>query len=155
MKGFKLKGKSRELPKLPSDGILACLADLEMCEKHPNYEINMIDWHFYNRHTKRCEVCLGGARIARVLGSPGEASAPSQFPNESGKISAMDDFRIGFVNTGVDKYLNRPLTDKENETIRNLNERYENKFCPTYTESPARVKLYLKEMAAELKKVGF
>ena len=68
MNNFKLENP--RLPDKPSDGLLACVNDLEMCEQHPAYAIDMGSWHTSNLSAHgnlKCFVCLGGARLARGL----------------------------------------------------------------------------------------
>lgn len=44
------------------------ITDLELCEKDPNYRINMTYWHFWNG--RECLVCLGGAYISQTMKAP-------------------------------------------------------------------------------------
>ncbi len=100
------------LPDKPSELIRVALADLEKCEKDPDYEIFMGVWHS-PKPAGYCEVCLAGAVIAKTLGSDkGESIAPYDYypPSEtsaklssdtSDKLSALDKFRTGNIWDGL------------------------------------------------------
>ena len=66
--------KTLRMPKKPSDGLRACIKDLEMVEKDNRYIVDMQSWHTPRMPPlsprERCEVCLGGARMARYYNNP-------------------------------------------------------------------------------------
>lgn len=108
---FGLKGQARELPDLPSKAIEACLEDLRFCEEHPEYFVNMSSWHEPVYHSGQCAVCLGGARLARIINDSSQGAGPSRaFCNwynlgikkeTLNRIISMDHFRIGDVYDGL------------------------------------------------------
>ena len=74
MKNFKLLPGNQDLSDCPGEAILECLKDLGLCDKHPDYRIEMRSWHrrVKNSFVKgfKCSVCLGGARPARIYNNP-------------------------------------------------------------------------------------
>ena len=158
VKNFKLS-KDSELPDLPSDGILVCLEDLEMCEKHPDYYINMDTWHMANRNIKKCAVCLGGARLARIVDDSDRTVCIKDIWDDNisnyHKIEAMDSFRRGNVYLGVYTYLNIP---KNEHLIKKLICIETSDLCrvdiPNHILSPGLFKLELRKIAKKLKEIG-
>ena len=69
MTAFALKGDARFLPDTLSGAIIACLEDLRIVEKEKGYHICMHTWHSLVISVGCC-VCLGGARLARVVNNP-------------------------------------------------------------------------------------
>ena len=57
----------KKLPDKLSDLFTVALDDLERCIADPRYEINMRDWISLNTSTKKCEVCMAGAVMAKTL----------------------------------------------------------------------------------------
>lgn len=90
-----------KLPDKPSELIRLALADLAQCAADPNYRIDMGEWH-KPRHGV-CHVCLAGAVLAKSLNVPGAAELyPKDFPENSKKITALNDLRQGDVCRALD-----------------------------------------------------
>ena len=110
MKNFKLE--TPELSDNPGTAILQCLEDLEACEKHPAYKVNMQAWHHplgtsnYPSEKQICHVCLGGARLARMYHNPSLSTKPEYLPVERDqrKIEAMDIYRRGSFYSGTMRF---------------------------------------------------
>ena len=118
MESFFLTGSEADLSPIPSKAIRQCLEDLRMVEKDPRYIVNMYAWHkkhhIRSTDTTRCSVCLGGARLARIIDDPDYSDVPnfgvvdfSKIVNETKqryRISSMDDFRCGHIAQGLHRF---------------------------------------------------
>lgn len=87
----------RTLPNKLSQLILVALKDLELCEKDPNYRVNMHTWHGPANDMQLfgdapyCVVCLAGAVMAQSLEAPKEnVFVPDDFKEDSRKLVALD-----------------------------------------------------------------
>ena len=96
--------EANQLPDKPSELIRVALDDLKKCEASPDYEINMSDWHLPSLNSEPiCFVCLAGAVMAQSLGAdPEEDADPSCFRRSRSKLDALDAFRKGCVDGGLD-----------------------------------------------------
>ena len=90
------------LPDKPSELIRIALDDLEACEADPRYEIDMGRWHGAADPT--CSVCLAGAVMAQRLRISLDTDAsPSSFdPDTDCKLLALNEFRMGYIGSGLD-----------------------------------------------------
>lgn len=134
------------LPNKLSDLILLALKDLTLCEKDPNYGINMNSWHLSScgfEAGEYCQVCLAGSIIAKSLNAPIENSyRPTHFPSTIRyKLEALDAVRLGLPNRAL-RHLGRekqPMKD----------------FVPVlYSRSPKKFKQSLRTVAKMLKLYG-
>ena len=115
MKNFKLRGDDRLLSSRPSEGLRACLDDLRMVERHPDYVVDMEIWHETLEDVEgtpydHCSVCLGGSRLARIYDDPEFFHSWNDLghefePKQEARISSMDDFRKGDIYRGIWHYL--------------------------------------------------
>ena len=92
------------LPDKPSQLIRLAIADLEKCEQHPNYEIDMEKWWLQGK--KKCYVCLAGAVMAQTLPDSYLHSdpciVPANYPSSiSSKLHALNYFRMGLTVLGM------------------------------------------------------
>jgi hypothetical protein len=102
-----------QLPDIPSGLIRLALADLEACERDPQYRIDMEAWHWGAGAGAPCLVCFAGAVIAKTLHQdPHETIQPCYFyPSAARKLRALDNFRCGFVEAGLEE-MGVPLPNK-------------------------------------------
>ncbi len=100
----------KELPEKPSELIRVALADLEKCEDDPELVIDMGDWVVPTPLSgfSLCEVCLAGAVMVKSLDcDTGRRWTPHDLEPEgyrnsvSGKLFALNDFRMGAVHNGL------------------------------------------------------
>ena len=93
--------KKSKLPEKPSDLIEVALKDLCAVEHDKRYKVNMYTFHIAGG--ARCEVCFGGAVMAKSLKTPpGSDKSPLGFPlGVKSKIVALDYFRTGWVGLGL------------------------------------------------------
>ncbi len=95
--------KKPTLPKKPSELLTLALADLEKVEKDKRYRVNMSNWQTVRDKssrdkTKVCEVCLGGAVLAKTLNFPfGEYFEYSESYRFHKQLHALDHMRNGNV----------------------------------------------------------
>lgn len=81
----------------PSALIRVAVKDLSEVEKMPKtYKVDMGTFHSPNSH---CRVCFAGSVMARTLNSdPEDFKDPNDFgPVSSGRLEALDQFRMGHV----------------------------------------------------------
>ena len=166
-----MKTANHLLPDRPSEGILACLKDLEKLERNKRYAIDMRLWHDHDTMDKDCNqvcsVCLGGARMAMILDNPmttlsPDGLSPSKLglPNEKEleKILSMDCFRQGYVWPGLESYLPPNEFEKIHvdkwEELWNIQGEYGGSEDLDYDISPSRFKKTIRKMALELKAIG-
>ena len=92
----------------PSQKIRLAVADLEMIERSPHYEIDMETWHTPSAGNNACRVCLAGAVMAnrhriqpyQTYVGPFVADGPNEFACGDlwdGLFGALDEFRTGYV----------------------------------------------------------
>ena len=126
---FKLEGPARFLPAKASDGIDAIIKDLEAVEANAKYDIDMSGWHdpilkdwdginTERAVTGRCEVCLAGARLARLADDPDRGLTPSSMARdlgnaESDKIASLDSLRKGQLFVFLKRYENLSVTEDD------------------------------------------
>lgn len=99
----------KTLPEMqPSALLRLALGDMDLAERHPDYEVSMYDWHGPITETDVCEVCLAGAVIAFSLdGKWSDRLGPHSFldgslPTRTSRyLHALDHFRCGKVTSGV------------------------------------------------------
>lgn len=135
----------RNLPDLPSELILLALDDLEKSILHPDYEVSMSKWHLPEGN--KCYVCLAGSVMAHSLNAPRKAHLiPNSYDGTiQNKLSALDHFRIGDIETGL-RLMNRPLPYG---TPRSIN-------LPVYTDVPHEEwKGYMLKIVAILQDIGY
>ena len=93
----------KNLPDLPSELILAALADLKKVEEMSDeFVVNMTDWVVYRGD--QCSVCLAGAVMTQSLGSNqwNKMDVPSCYdPTTADKLSALNYFRLGEIECGL------------------------------------------------------
>lgn len=90
------------LPKIPSALIRLAIADLEAVEKDSRYVVCMNDWHIPD--PMGCHVCLAGAVMAKTIGAPiDEFAFPNLADNCTSQLVALNDFREGNLESGLDE----------------------------------------------------
>ena len=159
MENFALKKGERELPDRLSAAIRECVRDLEICEKHPKYEINMSHWH-NNFHIirdpeRKCSVCLGGSRLARIYNDPDFDFNHSMIP---AKVKSMDSVRCGNFMDAVgifycltsEELIAKPYCNQ----LRYLSGHWKTEHIGGYEADPANFKKDLIEVSYKLEKMG-
>ena len=110
---FALAREEQELPDEPGDAVRACVADVDRVVQHPGYNFNMNYWHGWNTDEEEtCSVCLGGARLARIIKDKKEVvhevgDARGLSNSNKMKIASMDRFGRGFWPEGIDEFFGR------------------------------------------------
>jgi hypothetical protein len=89
-----------QLPDKPSELLAVALRDLELCEQDPRYVINMDQWHLPIADGL-CAVCLGGAVLAKSLGTPIHFLTDGNLHFEANKLTALDAFRFGGIHRAL------------------------------------------------------
>lgn len=86
----------------PSELIRVALADLDKCDRDPQYEVYMQDWHSPGENGC-CLVCFAGAVMAKSFGlSPDSEHHPDDFaPLVGARLEAVDFFRMGAIASGL------------------------------------------------------
>ena len=81
-----------QLPDKLSDLLRLAVHDAQACEADPRYTLNMRRWHQIDVTTKKCNVCLAGAVIAKTLHvEPHVALSPYMLNREQiPQINAID-----------------------------------------------------------------
>ena len=109
--------KTLELPDLPSDGIQACLEDLDLILQDNRYQFSPYAWHHAYLKEGPCRICLGGARLARVISDPERIIFPAFLPGHIKclnkkydrklyhKVRSMDSFLDGHFQAGIKEYM--------------------------------------------------
>lgn len=92
--------KIGQLSDKPSELILQALVDLERVESDSRYTIDMSIWHRKYHNETTCIVCFAGAVMSRAVTIDRNVT-PSDFPEEFGKLQALDEFRCGRIETGL------------------------------------------------------
>lgn len=129
------------LPDKPSELIRLALDDLAKVERSKRYVVNMNGWHEPNG---RCAVCLAGAVMAQHFGaSPKQNMFPSDYHEETcGKLQALDHFRLGWADDGIDCMDLEP------------NDSVTNRDIPGYSDDRPGFKRALRKLAKDLEKEG-
>ncbi len=96
------------LPDKPSALIRVALADLRAVEAHADYEVDMDVWHvdlpYPHDGGPQCCVCLAGAVMAQSLkANMLKDFTPDDFPNDCEKLYALEFFRQGYVDEGLNE----------------------------------------------------
>lgn len=131
------------LPDKPSDLIRLALSDLARCERSPKYEIDMGDWH---RPNGKCLVCLAGSVMAKTLEAPMHKRWwPKDFPDQGGKLIALDRFRRGDVDIAFEA-LGFHYSAADRLTYRSI--------CP-YSRDPKQFRKDMFKLARDLEKAGY
>ena len=134
-----------KLPDKPSELIRLALADLALCAADPNYRIDMGEWHKPEHGV--CQVCLAGAVMAKSLNASRAAElCSSDFPENSQKILALNDFRMGDVCRALDS-LDLDLSNWG----RNAPER----SITPYHRDPAAFMADMRDLANDLEAAGY
>jgi hypothetical protein len=86
----------------PSELLRLAIGDLEKVEAMPEtYKVNMGAWHD-KANREQCHVCLAGAVMAMTLHvPPDEDSSPGHFTECAGHLHALNHFRVGNVESGL------------------------------------------------------
>ncbi len=131
----------------PSELICLAIHNLEVIESKPEkYKVNMSDWHkpmIAMIANSKCEVCLAGALIAITLHAPiDQHLTPIDFPKIKNLLYAINEFRMGRINRGLD------CMGIQNNPIKNT--------CniKRYEENPRKFKKQMLKLANKLQKNG-
>ena len=184
MKNFKLRGDERLLSDVPSEALQQCLNDLRIVERdEKRYVVDMGHLHDplksgdYGGDTDEdedtdeesdwmgpCYVCLGGARLARILDDPekvflsDDIDALGQGRSLKRAVLSMEQFRLGRILKGVAIFygLNSPEKRMELEAVcKNLSPTdYDYNWpigFPSYEEDYVEWWKAMKKMVATLK----
>ena len=153
MENFK-RDDSFKMPDEPSAGLRVALHDLILCEDHPNYKINMRSWHKPDRLFGRlCEVCFGGAVLARLENNPRRLVVSSDYSDVGErKIVAMDYFRKSLVVTGTRIYLGLDVLG--DELCAELADIHGDEIWVCYEDDPEKFKKNLFLIADKLEAMG-
>ena len=104
------------LPDRPSAGIMQAIKDLKRAERTKNLRVDMGVW-MLQEDDSLCAVCIAGAVMrfgqGRRLSSTGDACSPSDTSGDkiSGRLEAINEFRLSYVRRGVSTYLNIPSNE--------------------------------------------
>ena len=157
------------MPDKPSEGLRVALNDLILCEKHPDYIIEMENWHnpepTYYEGGLKCEVCLGGAVLARVTDNPAlriySLYSPRVTTITSRRIVAMDCFRRGNITEGVMDYLGDTEGEdsiegdqKKFDALKAIEAYYKQQYWITYATNPDKFKKSMRFIADKLEAIG-
>ncbi len=107
-----------KLPDKPSTLIRLALDDLKKCEASDDYVIDMADWHV-PFGSGRCEVCLAGAVMAQSLGVgiSRDTTPGSMGEGLDRKLSSLEEFRQGYIHSGLRKMGIEPPEDLYDEDV--------------------------------------
>ena len=133
-----------KLPKKPSDLIEIALKDLCAVERDSRYRVNMNTFH--EVHYTRCEVCFGGAVMAKSLKVPtmSDKDPGDLAPRVAAKILALDHFRDGSVSSGLEQM---KLEQRDGVTV-------EDREIVDYSVNKGKFKKQMAKMASDLRLVG-
>lgn len=109
-----------KLPQRPSALIRLACDDAEKIYRTPGYTLDMNLWHETaisdGKHS--CAVCFAGAVIANTLGqSRGDYTNPDYFGSDRKALEALNFFRRGQWQTGLEGLLKRSLTAVEHDKL--------------------------------------
>lgn len=158
-----IKKKPELLSNYPSEAILQALEDLETCEAHPNYKIDMGIWHRMDNNI--CTVCQAGAILAcRPSSLEGGRMSPIQLEDDgpydtivenrlyARQVSSFDDLRwnkiYSFMREWVSEVDAIALHDRYHKTT------ISNKYA-YYADNPELYKTWLKGVSKFLKNEGY
>lgn len=80
----------KQLPDSDKELIMLGLNCLEQCVRDSRYCINVAEWHYYDKNTGLCNVCIVGAVMAKYLDLPhNEYLSPSLM----GDVDTMEKLR--------------------------------------------------------------
>ena len=89
------------LPRVPSELLRRALEDLDACARDSRYKIDMAQYH-KSESEGACSVCLAGAVMAKSLHAhPHESFGPKHFPGDTAALLALDYFRKGDIQLGL------------------------------------------------------
>lgn len=149
----------KTLPNKPSELIRIALADLRECEADPNYDIHMSSWHQFNNVTRKCQVCLAGAVIAKTFDLPiKKAISPSDFELSGGertsfKLYALDQIREGKIYDGVWTIMVGDIKIEDIKKIRKVE--WDNTPIPHHRIDREGFHTTLHKVANELEAIGY
>ena len=140
------------IPNKPSELILLALHDFKLAETSKEYTINMGKWHnpaFPEEKIHKCEVCFAGSVMAFSLGANiNKYYEPDNFPREERKLRALEEFRNGQVDYGLDIfYTYEDITD-----YKSIDNYF---FVPSYNVDKEGFHITMTKMADYLKKKGY
>ena len=146
-----------KLPEKMSDVLELALHDIERVETSPQYEIDMTNWHIYDRITGVCSVCMAGAVMAQTLGVPfNETTSLTMVEvsdDDKTKLCILDDVRSSHFIPLLDFIKGE---DDEDDKYRPLFKdimRFGN--IVRYHESPTQFKKDVQRLAETLRKHGY
>lgn len=90
-----------KLPNKLSELIRVALADLELVEGDPRYQVNMERWHRPDFKKNTCQVCLAGSVMAKTLEAPADEFKTYGDYTQGYKLVALDYVRCGNLHYGL------------------------------------------------------
>ena len=135
----------KSLPNKPSALILLALKDLRETERLKKYVVDMGIWHEPIDEGK-CLVCLAGSVMCRTLkASPDRHLDPEDFGSKNSvKLRALDHLRSGQISQALDSLGLDPPDLIQSEID-----------ITPYEDDPDDFKADMKQLALNLKKLGF
>lgn len=94
-----------KLPNKLSELIRVALADLELVEGDPRYQVHMQRWHRPMFSKNICQVCLAGSVMAKTFEAPADEFKTYGDYTEGYKLLALDFVRSGHLHDGL-RYMN-------------------------------------------------
>ena len=153
--------ETSKLPDKPSDLIHVALHDLKLAEESEKYEIDMGTWHTGFEEIENeegvleeepCQVCFAGAVMAFSLeGVINRQYKPNKFPEEEGKLSSLNTFRLGEIHRGLREFYGKFYGD----TSFDLNTVEMEWEIPYYHKDKEGFHQAMAEMADYLKEKGY
>lgn len=139
-----IKYPSRALSKIPSKAIRQAIKDLIAAEKDNRYRINMAYWHRSDLGYAKCEVCLAGSVLRRIVNNPELDITPYVFKNKNlvNRLRGLDHFANGYAQMGL-AYFSYSKTG--------IDTRY---VIPAYETNPEAFKKQLLILADDLEAIG-
>ena len=148
--------KTLELPETMSAMLTLALKTLDICEQHPNYEINMSYWH-EPVADDICNACLVGSVIAHAINFPFQTDIyPSSFSKEiATKLLALNSLREGLVRKATEHWFRyeKAKYRKHAKSLTSLAEKFDYRI-PSYKSDPKGFKKKMHELATKLHDVG-
>lgn len=140
-----MKTKEVKLPNKPSELIRLALKDLKAVEKSKKYTISMNRAYHEPRDDAPCIICFAGAIIAKSLKQPVDLQLdPADFDADTScKLRALDSFRLGEINEGLDEM------GLKLDFIH-----YDERRIIPYENSPKYFKRDMEELAQDLEDTG-
>lgn len=155
----RIKKIQEGMPKKLGQALLMAVDGLEECEQHPNYTINMYEWHKYSKQINECYVCLAGGLMAKILAFPFKKTINlTPFEGEfCSKLGALDDVRVGSVEDGIRNWYKyaHPLdgSDLDEEEVDRLQEDYQH--IVDYSNDPSTFKRQIRLLGNDLLRLGY